>query len=216
MPLLVRQFLEQNHQNLLVWHLAESTAELVRRFPDPTLITQQLQKMPLEKRQREWLATRLLLSEAIPGATISTLSNGKPVVDNGKYISISHCGEFAALIVGQHPVGLDIQNPLPTIKRIQDKFCNAQERHDALNSPNDLIYLTIIWSVKEAVFKFFGELVTFAEDIHVKTFNITDELIHVAYQGVHGRYDFEIVHQMNMNFHILFTGRYVQRMENQK
>lgn len=119
-------------------------------------------------------------------------------------------------MVSTKPVGLDIQDPNPTILKIYRKFSNEPEQQAAFSSADPLTYFTMLWSIKEAVFKFFGERVTFSDDIHVKTFNITDQLIHVAYSGEHGVYDFEITHLKHEVFHILFTSGYVQRKETEK
>lgn len=199
---------------MVIWHLSESTEELIALMPDPESARNALQGIVLEKRQREWLASRLLLAKCTGGAMLRNLPNGKPFIEDGKHISISHCDDFAGMILGDDPVGLDIQNLHPTILRIFRKFSNELEIDDAHNSGDEHTYFTIIWSVKEAIFKFFGERVTFSEDIAVKTFNITDDLILAEYRGEHGNFSFELGHVFMNGYHILYTQSYMQRMTN--
>ncbi|MBL0314944.1 MAG: 4'-phosphopantetheinyl transferase superfamily protein [Flavobacteriales bacterium] len=214
MPLSVQLPIKNNHQLLVIWHLSESTEDLIALMPDPEGARNALRGIVLEKRQREWLAARLLLARFASGSVLRNLPNGKPVIGNGQHISISHCDDFAGLILGSAPVGLDMQNLHPTILKIFRKFSNELEIEDAQKSPDKHTYFTIIWSVKEAIFKFFGERVTFSEDIAVKTFNITDDLIFAEYQGEHGNFSFEIGHVFMNGYHVLYTQSYMQRMMN--
>ncbi|MFM7726830.1 MAG: 4'-phosphopantetheinyl transferase superfamily protein, partial [Flavobacteriales bacterium] len=54
--------------------------------------------------------------------------------------------------------------------------------------------LTIVWSAKEAIFKYWGERVVFAADIEVLPFRCDDQSIIARYSGVHGIRDFNLWH----------------------
>lgn len=166
---------------------------------------EQFDAIKLEKRRKEWLLTRILLQIAAPGSVMYHAPSGKPMLKNGRWISVSHCGELAGLVICDHPVGLDIQGVDEKLERIAAKFCHPKEleRYRSHNQPLD--YLTIVWSIKEAIFKFFGEQVTFAEDAISRPFHISAHELKVDYNGAHGKMTFELQHIEMRGYHIVMT-----------
>jgi phosphopantetheinyl transferase len=73
------------------------------------------------------------------------------------------------MVTSDLPVGLDIQNPVPQIRRIQTKFCRSDELEAVAIAPNPLDLLTHIWSSKEALFKIYGSEVDFREEMAFST-----------------------------------------------
>lgn len=142
------------------------------------------------RRNREWLASRLLMQH-LQLPPVSYLPNGKPVIPGG-YFSLSHCENRVALVLAETPVGIDIQLPTEQIRRIHTKFCSPTEQ--SRFSPTPLREMTIIWSAKEAIFKFWGENVAFAEHIEIAPFTAYDARISAHYKGVHGQRTFELWH----------------------
>jgi phosphopantetheinyl transferase len=116
------------------------------------------------------LAGRFLLQFLFPDfpyQLIEIADTRKPFLPNEQYhFSISHCGDYAAAIVSRDKrVGIDIEIPVEKIGRIMHKFLSAKEHglfnlvpgaeaNATINSYNEP---TILWSVKEAVFKWYGE-----------------------------------------------------------
>ncbi len=92
---------------------------------------------------------------------------GKPYLTNEQYhFSISHCGDYAAAIVSKDSrVGIDIEIPVEKIIRIQNKFLSQEEKkmfnlqHPAAiqSSTLNVLLPTLLWSAKEAVYKWYGE-----------------------------------------------------------
>jgi phosphopantetheinyl transferase len=109
------------------------------------------------------LAGRFLLQFLFPGFPydlIQIADTRKPFMPGEEYhFSISHCGDYAAAIVSRSSrVGIDVEIPTDTILRIQHKFITENEREVFHLTPGTGPQLpTIIWSVKEAVFKWYGE-----------------------------------------------------------
>jgi|SRR6218665_332238 len=106
------------------------------------------------------LAGRFLLQflfADFPYHLIQVADTRKPYLPGEEYhFSISHCGDYAAAIVSKDKrVGVDIEIPVEKIERIRDKFLSADEQELLLNG--DLKQLTVLWSAKEAVFKWYGE-----------------------------------------------------------
>jgi 4'-phosphopantetheinyl transferase EntD len=131
-----------------------------------------LEKVPLKRdvshpyKRLQHLAGRYLLPalfDDFPLEEILIADTKKPFLEDEKYhFSISHSGNYAAAIVSNHQrVGVDIELVTPRIKSIGQKFLNGQE-NVFLNNYKHLPGLhlelnTIFWSVKESIYKWYGE-----------------------------------------------------------
>jgi phosphopantetheinyl transferase len=115
------------------------------------------------------LAGRFLLQFLFPDfpyELVRIADTRKPFLPNEQYhFSISHCGDYAAAVVSKtNRVGIDIEIPVEKIARIKDKFMNKQDSN--LFAAADIQNLTLSWSTKEAVFKWYGDgAVDFREHI---------------------------------------------------
>lgn len=118
------------------------------------------------------LAGRFLLQYLYPDfpyKLIQIADTRKPYLPGEQYhFSISHCGDFAAAIVSRNlRVGVDIEIPVDKIIRVRDKFLSPDEV--AVFGDLDIDQLTMCWSAKEAVFKWFGEGgIDFRQHIHLR------------------------------------------------
>jgi phosphopantetheinyl transferase len=137
------------------------------------------------------LAGRFLLQFLFPDfpfELIQIADTRKPYLPGEQYhFSISHCGDYAAAIVSKdRRVGIDVEIPVDKIVRIKDKYLNEDEQRQWTSviatqsaakgeqgngqiggrSLNAL--LTLLWSSKEAVFKWYGDgQVDFREHINL-------------------------------------------------
>jgi phosphopantetheinyl transferase len=132
------------------------------------------------------LAGRFLLQYLFPDfpyELIKIADTRKPFLPNDQYhFSISHCGDYAAAIVSKDKrVGVDIEIPVEKIVRIKDKFLSADEmtRWETANHlPVANQLLTLLWSCKEAVFKWHGNGgVDFSDHIQLKQQDEAEEII---------------------------------------
>jgi 4'-phosphopantetheinyl transferase len=83
-------------------------------------------------------------------------SYGKPHLKDGKHISITHSFEYSGVIISDKPVGIDIEKQRPKIEIIAKKFVNYEFNYLNGNSPNYMRKLTVIWCVKESLYKLFA------------------------------------------------------------
>ena len=180
-----------SNKNLKLWHLTESDEawmELAEKtghlFPN---------KLP-NRRDIERFATLLLLKEAKLEDQLQYNEFGKPVLRDGQFISISHDKNIVGIIIQEQEIGLDIQTVEERIHRIANKFCNDNE----LNQFQSIEERTAIWCTKEAIFKYFGTDVPFAESITVTSIKWNSEEIIANYSGVHGDRIFTLK-LMNLN-----------------
>lgn len=127
-----------------------------------------LEKVPVKRdvshpyKRLQHLAGRYLLPtlfDDFPMKEILVADTRKPYLENEKYhFSISHCGNFAAALVSDKSrVGVDIELVTPRILTITHKFLNDSEKaflqEWELLSKVHLELTTVLWSAKEAVYK---------------------------------------------------------------
>jgi len=157
-----------------VWHITEEENFFLKHGPLQRSITHPHKRL-------QHLAGRYLLRELFPEFPLSLIiiaDTRKPFLEDDTFhFSISHCSNYAAAIVStQHRVGVDIEIPHLKIEKIQHKFLSEQEKI-LLNKTggNNIKMLTMAWSIKEAMFKWYGSgQVDFIEDMNISAINKTD------------------------------------------
>jgi phosphopantetheinyl transferase (holo-ACP synthase) len=91
--------------------------------------------------------------------------DGKPLLKDGRHISISHSGYQVAVALSETiPIGLDIQLPVDKVMRLTDKFATEQEKRTTDN-PEKAVFL---WAAKEAVYKAAGYQGLPFKQIHIE------------------------------------------------
>lgn len=126
-------------------------------FEEKKLDQTRLRQFGNPKRKVEWMSVRYLLHLLLPDfEDIQYEANGKPSLKNStQQLSISHSQEKIAVSVSKNqPTAVDIQRISPKIIRIKNKFLNHSELE--LINQVDEKELTILWSIKEALFKIEG------------------------------------------------------------
>jgi 4'-phosphopantetheinyl transferase len=205
MPLTVQKIEENSLWNLNIWSVTETLTDLYALANLSENDQMLCDSIHLEKRKREWLVRKILAQSVSEGLIIQNLANGKPVLTDGRFISISHCDNLVALIISNKMVGIDLQSPSGKLVRIARKFCHNHELKMAENSQKKEEYFAIVWSVKEAIFKTFGEGVIFAEDILLDQFDAEDSVITASYKGRHGSKKFQLGHFVHESCHVIYT-----------
>jgi 4'-phosphopantetheinyl transferase len=177
--------LESNIPGLHLWQNTETVEELLQLFPETPALFDELAS---DKRKREFLVTRHLLQTFAIAETLTYNQDGKPVLASGKGISISNDSVISGIYLRDEQCGLDIQTKQEKLFRIAPKMCNAfeQARYTDLDS------LCLIWCAKEAVFKYYGTQVPFAESMTVTEIIGAMQRISIQYKGVHGSKHFSL------------------------
>lgn len=135
-----------------VWKIDESYDELHQNIVLNKSSKVRLSGMKSELHQRGFLSVRHLLKKA--GYTDFDLfynTYGKPLLKNGKHISITHSYQFSAIIISNVDVGIDVEKNRDKIIRIHDRFVNTEV--DTLSNEDLVKQLTIIWGAKESMYK---------------------------------------------------------------
>ena len=174
MPLV---FTKDHHgSQIALWSIEEEEpffAERIPYRPDSSHAVKRLQQ----------LSSRYLLElmhPSFPFHQVELSKAGKPILaESVLHFSVSHCDGFSAAILGKNaPVGIDVERINPRILRVETKFLNANE-YELLSECNEesrVVYATLFWSIKETVFKWWGDgAVDFAEQIQIKKIDLLDQ-----------------------------------------
>ena len=155
-------------------------------------------------RCRQQNSIRYLLDYAGITASMAYSSNGKPFIEAGPHISVSHTGKSIALSISSMNHGLDIEVSGTKAFKVRTRFCHGNELlwAERLNEPD---IFTAMWSVKEAIFKYFGERVDFREHIDVQPFDLSASSICACYNGVHGNVVFNCSYIRSDQLHMVIA-----------
>ena len=174
MPLFYQQDINETTR-LGVWKIKEMEYFFHLAVPLQRSITHPHKRL-------QHLAGRYLLPYLFPdfpNHEIEIADTRKPFLRDEQYhFSISHCGDYAAVIVSSNErVGIDIEMITPRVEKIKHKFLNpdelafvhSHETHQQIN------LLTLLWSAKETMFKWWGRGdVDFSEVLRTQDFTFTD------------------------------------------
>jgi len=167
-----------NHSTqILVWEITESYQELFEAVVLNESNLNRLKCMKSEIHQRAFLSVRKLFQLAdYTDFDLYYDEFGKPHLHDGKHISITHSHQFSAIILSDKVVGIDIELQREKIIRIADKFIDSE--FSFLNPSENSAYirkLTVVWGVKEAIFKIRNEKgISFKDHIKVNSFELKD------------------------------------------
>ncbi len=187
MPIFFQQQINENTR-LGVWKIEETEEFFKGNVPLHRDVTHPHKRL-------QHLAGRFLLQFLFPDfpyELVQIADTRKPYLPGEQYhFSISHCGDYAAAIVSsKHRVGVDVEEPKEKILNIADKFLSKEEFsmgnwQQAIENRKDVVtkndlpiahsqLLTLLWSSKEAVFKWYGDGgVDFKK--HIQLFNYQHE-----------------------------------------
>jgi len=127
------------------------------------------------KRHLHWLGTRVLLRTMLRTDEYIDCkidAHGKPYLVNLPYhISLSHSFEYAAVMIGKQPVGIDIEQIRQKVERIAPKFMNQGELAAVPTDEHKVNVLYAYWCAKEAIYKCYGQKeVSFVDNISLQPF----------------------------------------------
>lgn len=116
---------------------------------------EQFFKFKHPKRQREFVATRILRHSIFGFKHIHYNPVGAPYIYDEGFISVSHSDNLIGIAVNkQFQVGFDLENISEKAKRLHAKFLNPAER--IIFDIEDELEMTKCWSAKETLYKLAG------------------------------------------------------------
>ncbi|HTO35916.1 MAG TPA: 4'-phosphopantetheinyl transferase superfamily protein [Flavobacterium sp.] len=168
------------------WQITEDYQTLFRsvRLKDTSLA--RLEKMKSESHQKGFLAVRMLL-EHLGYSDFDLFYDefGKPHLQRKEKrekeaetlnISISHSFDFSCICISKNiPIGIDIEILKPKILKIAPRFMDVSHL-EGLSEDDQILKATIIWGIKESVFKIKNEKgISFPEHIFEDCFSLSDK-----------------------------------------
>ena len=165
-----------DYTQLLVWKITETFDELFQSIALKDVSLARVEGMKAEGHQKGFLSVRRLLMEA--GYTDFDLyydEFGKPHLNDGKHISISHSHDFSVIVLSDFNICADLEILKDKTLKLAPRFMDVSHLENL--SPKDkLIKTTVVWGIKEAVFKIKNEIgISFKDHIFENDFMLADK-----------------------------------------
>lgn len=161
---------------IFLWKITETFDDLHNEIQLKDINLTRLNSMKSELHQRAFLSVRKLLLHC--GYTDFDLiydQSGKPFLKDGKYISISHSHEFSTIVLSDENIGIDLELVKEKVLRIAPRFMDVSHL-DNLSEGDKTKKATIIWGIKESIFKLKNEAgISFPDHIFENPFSIIDK-----------------------------------------
>lgn len=136
------------------WELKESCGELLGEFSFSEKEQMEFSTISNDKRKCEFMAVRLLLHEMLRcKKELYYSGSGKPLLEDGLNISISHSPELAVVLLADKPAGIDVESMHRRTDRIAKRFLSDIELQHVNSTPDPAYTRIIYWCAKEALFK---------------------------------------------------------------
>ena len=176
MPMVYQQNINLTSR-LGVWHIAETDDFFLKEHIPPG------REITHPHKRLQHLAGRYLLKEMFQGfpyQLIQIAETRKPFIQNESYhFSISHCKDYAAAIVSTtHRVGVDVEMITTKVLKVKHKFLGMAEQEliaqmTPVNSDYYIRLMTTAWSIKETLFKWYGDgELDFIDHLQIEAFLI--------------------------------------------
>ena len=136
---------------VVIWEINESLQNLESKIVLSENSLKLLNQKKSEIQKKQFLAIRNIFKLlSIKDNEVKYDKAGKPIFSQNKALSISHSGNYAAVIMSDHSVGIDIETINDRILKIKSKYLETELNYPSeLNTETSLIY----WNIKESVFK---------------------------------------------------------------
>lgn len=175
MPL-VKTIALNDYTQLMVWKITETFDELFRSVALRDVSLARLEGMKSEEHQKGFLGVRKLLEAAdYTDFDLYYDEFGKPHLKDGKHISISHSNDFSVIVLSDVNIGADLEILKDKTLKLAPRFMDISHLEN-LNSEDTLAKATVVWGVKESVFKIKNEVgISFKDHIFEDDFNLADK-----------------------------------------
>jgi len=200
MPLL-KTIALNDYTKLFVWKITETFGELFSSVALKDVSLARVKSMKSESHQRGFLAVRRLLMEAgYSDFDLCYDEFGKPHLGNGKHISISHSHDFSVIVLSDVNVGADLEILKEKTLKLAPRYMDVSHLEN-LSKSDELIKATVVWGIKESVFKIKNEIgISFKDNIFEDDFNLEDKKCGVSLKFNDKTERFNIVFEFIENY----------------
>ena len=189
---------------VVIWEINESIQDLKSKvvLSEDSLKLLNQKKSGIHKKQ--FLAIRNIFKFlCIDDKDLKYDKAGKPIFSKNKKLSISHSGNYAAVITSDYNVGIDIEKISDKAIKIKHKFLQIE-----LNYPIefDNQISQIYWNIKESIYKAMGIMgVDFKKNILALPLDINATKCKSWYVNNDDIYSFETYFRISKNYTLAFV-----------
>lgn len=161
---------------ILIWDIQETKEDLSFQTALTPSSKNRLNSMKSEIHQRGFLSIRHLLKEVgYSDLDLYYDEFGKPFLNDGNHISITHSFRFSAIAISKKdPIGIDIEKQRDKIVKIGHKFTPVDAYKNIVDQHSLVRKLTVVWGAKESLYKIYGKKqLRFLEHIDIKDFELS-------------------------------------------
>jgi 4'-phosphopantetheinyl transferase len=167
-----------NHNSntqIYVWKIEESFEDLFDEVVLNDLSLIRLGTMKSEQHKKGFLSVRKLLQlSGYNDFDLYYTPDGKPNLKDGKHISISHSYDYSAIIISNEITGIDLELCKEKVLKIAPRFMDTSHLEE-LSEEDKIRKATVIWGVKESVFKIKNKKgISFPDHIFESPFGLED------------------------------------------
>ena len=189
---------------LIIWEITEDLEDLRSEVILDKDSVKLLADRKSEIHKKQFLAIRIILKGiSVYDQNLKYNELGRPFLIDDKNLSITHSGNYAALIISDHKVGIDIEVVGDKILKITDKFLETELIYpQVLNKKTALIY----WNIKESIFKSVENSgIDFRKNIIVIPFNQKDNYTKSWYINNEEIYSFDTHFKISKNYTLAYV-----------
>ena len=138
---------------LIIWEITEDLEDLRSEVILDKDSVKLLADRKSEIHKKQFLAIRIILKGiSVYDQNLKYDELGRPFLIDDKNLSITHSGNYAALIISDHKVGIDIEVVGDKILKITDKFLETELIYpQVLNKKTALIYPSVSYPLMTEV-----------------------------------------------------------------
>lgn len=154
MPICYHEIIGEKNE-IFIWKITETESELLIGLSLSSEALERFSRRKSSVHRKGYLAIRQLLkSLKIPPETHKYDNEGAPYLTDGRFLSISHTGDVAAVVISSASVGIDLEHYKDKIRHVATRFLHISELRN-LRDFDEIICLTQLWTAKEALFKLY-------------------------------------------------------------
>ncbi|MCC8088519.1 MAG: 4'-phosphopantetheinyl transferase superfamily protein [Rikenellaceae bacterium] len=168
---------------IVIWKIEEEDKALVGNLQLFPYEQEYFVKITNPHRRFEWMLWHYLVREYIGHFGVDYHDSGAPHLCGAEgYISVSHCSRFVALYYnGTRKCGVDIEPSDRNISPVISRIISDKESELIIN---ENVSPLLIWSAKEAVYKYHGKNgVDFKRDFVLTDINTSDRSLVCSVAG---------------------------------
>jgi len=189
---------------VVIWEINESLQDLKSKvvLSEDSLKLLNQKKSGIHKKQ--FLAIRNIFKFlCIDDKDLKYDKAGKPIFSQNKKLSISHSGNYAAVITSNYNVGIDIEKISDKAIKIKHKFLQIELNYPIeFDNQISLIY----WNIKESIYKAMGIMgVDFKKNILALPLDINATKCKSWYVNNDDIYSFETYFRISKNYTLAFV-----------